>query len=203
MKEVLGDKYNGILISDFLSAYNKIKTKGKQRCIIHLERDLKKVEACSEDGSVKRYCNYLLKLLDQAKELHKDYKDKKISREYFERKRDRLVNSLKDLEFPWQDKRQQKRFSKRLIRHKNELFTFLYHPNISYHNNQAERHIRPNVIFRKITFGNRSIKGTLNHSVLMSVLQTAKLNKLDPLLTLRKIFTLPEERRTVRILSPP
>jgi len=203
VKEVLGDKYNGILISDFLSAYNKIEAKGKQRCIIHLERDLKKVEACSEDASVKRYCKYLLKLLAQAKELHKDYKDKKISRKYFERRRKILTNSFKDLEFPWQDKRHQKRFSKRLIRHKDELLTFLYHPNISCHNNQAERHIRPNVIFRKITFGNRSTKGTLNHSVLMSVLQTAKLNKLDPLLVFKKIFTLPEEQRIVRVLIPP
>lgn len=201
--EVLGDKYNGILISDFLSAYNKIEAKGKQRCIIHLERDLKKVEACSMDGSVTRYCKYLLNLLNQAKELHKDYKDGKISREYFERRRDILANSFKDLEFPWQDKRHQKRFSQRLLRHKNELLTFLYYPNISYHNNQAERHIRPNVIFRKITFGNRSIKGILNHSVLMSILQTAKLNKLAPLQIFKKIFLLPEQERTVRILSPP
>ena len=203
VKKILGDKYNGVLISDFLSAYNKIQAKAKQRCIIHLERDLEKVEACSEDKFVKRYCQYLLKLLEQAKQLHKDYKSKKISREYFERRRDSLVNRLKDFNLPLPDKRHLKRFSQRLIRHKDELFTFLYYPNISYHNNQAERHIRPNVIFRKITFGNRSTQGTLNHSVLMSILQTAKLNKLDPLLTLKKIFTLPEKHRTVRLLIPP
>lgn len=203
VKEILGDKYGGVLISDFLSAYNKIQAKGKQRCLIHLERDLKKVEACSEDESVKRYCHYLLKVLDQAEQLSKAYKDKKMSQEYFEERRGLLVKWLKDFNFPAPDKRHLKRFSQRLIRHKDELLTFLFYPNISYNNNQAERHIRPNVIFRKITFGNRSAKGTLNHSVLMSILQTAKLNRLDPLQTLKKIFILPEERRTVELLIPP
>ena len=203
VKQILGDEFDGILISDFLSAYNKIKAKGKQRCLIHLKRDLKKVLACNEDKPVKIYCENLLKLLDRAKQLHEDYKDKKITLKYFERKRELLVESLKDFNFPLPDKRHLKRFSKRLARHKNELFTFLYYPEISSHNNKAERHIRPNVIFRKITFGNRSEKGTLNHSILMSIIQTAKMNNLDPLKVLKKIFILPENKRTLALLMPP
>ncbi len=42
-----------------------------------------------------------------------------------------------------------------------------------------ERQIRPNVLLRKIVFGNRSEKGILNHNCLMSILQTAHLKKLD------------------------
>ena len=203
VKQILGDEFNGILISDFLSAYNKIKAKGKQRCLIHLERDIKKVLACNEDKPVKMYCENLLKLLDRAKQLHEDYKYKKIAIKKFERKRELLVESLKDFNFPLPDKRHLNRFSKRLIRHKNELFTFLYYPEISSHNNKAERHIRPNVIFRKITFGNRSEKGMLNHSILMSIIQTAKMNKLDPLKILKKIFILPKDKRTLALAMPP
>ncbi|MDP8215771.1 MAG: hypothetical protein P9L98_00390 [Candidatus Kaelpia imicola] len=44
------------------------------------------------------------------------------------------------------------------------------------------------VIFRKITFQNRSCRGAENHSILMSILQTAKLNGLDPIKTFEKIL---------------
>jgi transposase len=41
-------------------------------------------------------------------------------------------------------------------------------------NNQAERSLRPVVIMRKVTHGTRSDKGLENHSVLRSLLETAK-----------------------------
>lgn len=200
---LLGQRYNGILISDFLSAYNKIEAKGKQRCLLHLARDLEKVEAITDDEFIRHYCQSLLRLLDQAKNLHQDYLDKKISEGYFQKKREILNQWLKDFNFPDPSKRHLKRLSQRLTRHKKELLTFLYHPHIPYHNNQAERQLRPNVIFRKITFGNRSPQGALNHSVVMSILHTAKLNKLDPLMILKKIFLLPEQKRNIEVLIPP
>ncbi len=203
VEKVLGAEYDGILISDFLSAYNRIKTKGKQRCITHLERDLKKVRACDPSEPVRRYCKNLLSLLEQARKLDKNYTDKKIDINYFEDKRERLVKRLTDFNIILPDKKQLNRINKRLTRHKNELFTFLYYPNVDYHNNHAERMIRPNVIFRKITFGNRSPKGILNHSVLMSVLQTAKLNKIDPIKIFQKIFTSPQKDVSAAMLLPP
>ncbi len=39
-------------------------------------------------------------------------------------------------------------------------------------NNRTERQLRPNVIMRKITFGNRSASGALNQAVIMSIIQT-------------------------------
>jgi len=66
-------------------------------------------------------------------------------------------------------------------------FTFLYY-DIPYHNNHAEQQICPHVLLRKITFGNRSSKGILNHSVLTSIIQTAKLNKICSLNILREIL---------------
>ena len=99
-----------------------------------------------------------------------------------------ITQSLLDFRFPNPNKRILQRFVKRLNRHKDELFTFLYYKNIDYHNNHAEQQIRPDVIFRKITFQNRSYKGAQAHQVLMSILQTAKLNNLDPIKTLIQIL---------------
>lgn len=203
VEKMLGDKYKGVLISDFLSAYNKITTKAKQRCLVHIFRDLDKViEYWSSDKEVLRYCNRLSKIFKDAISLCKEYKDKEWDEGYYSR-RAHLNDALKDFDFPNPNKKILKRFAKRLKRHKGELLTFLYEKGIDYHNNHAEQQIRPDVIFRKITFGNRSLAGAENHSVLMTILQTAKLNNLDPIATLEKILLPGNKNPFPKVLSPP
>jgi transposase len=51
------------------------------------------------------------------------------------------------------------RLAKRLLKHCDELFTFLDHPEVPFENNLAERMIRPAVILRKTSQSNRSEKG--------------------------------------------
>lgn len=203
VEKLLGDKYDGVLISDFLSAYNKIKAKAKQRCLVHLLRDLKKVaEYWHNDKEVLRYCKRLRKIIEDAISLHKEYLGKEWDERYYT-KRARLNDSLKDFSFPNPNKRILKRFANRLARHKGEILTFLYIKDIDPHNNHAEQQIRPDVIFRKITFGNRSISGAENHSVLMTILQTAKLNNMDPIKTLEDILLAGNKNPFSKILSPP
>jgi len=166
-------------------------------------RDLKKViEYWHDDPEVLRYSRRLKKIFEDAIKLYKEYKDKRWDGIYRAR-REAITKTLIDFAFPNPNKRIVKRFAKRLNRHKNELFTFLYEEDIDYHNNHAEQQIRPDVIFRKITFGNRSFAGAENHSVLMTILQTAKLNNLDPIATLEKILLPGNKNPFSHILSPP
>lgn len=203
VEDILGKEYDGVIISDFLSAYNKITSKAKQRCLVHILRDLKKViEYWHDDREVMGYCKHLKGIFEDAIKLHKEYKDKKWDHRFY-RKRKLLTEELKDFSFPNPNKRILKRFAKRLNRHKDELFTFLYEKDIDYHNNHAEQQIRPDVIFRKITFGNRSIKGAENHSVITSILQTAKLQNLDPLSVLQDILLPANKNPFARTLAPP
>ena len=203
VEDVLGKDYSGVLISDFLSAYNRISAKAKQRCLVHLLRDLKKVaEYWHSDKEVLRYCKRLKKMVEDAMALHKEYLDKEWDEKYYT-KRARLNDSLKDFSFPNPNKRILKRFANRLKRHKGEILTFLYVKDIDPHNNHAEQQIRPDVIFRKITFGNRSISGAENHGVLMTILQTAKLNNMDPIRTLEDILLPGKKNPFSKILSPP
>jgi transposase len=188
VEDILGDDYKGVLITDFLSAYNKIKTKSKQKCLVHILRDLDKVvRYFHDDREVLRYCRKLIKLFEKAISLHNDYRDKTWDNLYC-RKRQLITQHLLDFQFPNPSKKVLQRFVKRLNKYKDELFTFLYEKNIDYHNNHAEQQIRPDVIFRKITFQNRSLKGAENHQVLMSILQTAKLNNIDPIKALTQIL---------------
>ncbi len=203
VEKILGNNYLGVLISDFLSAYNKIITKAKQRCLAHLFRDLEKVIIYwHDDKEVLRYCRRLGKLLADAMALYKEYKNKEWDERYYT-KRAHLNDSLRDFSFPNPSKRILKRFANRLERHKGEILTFLYIKDIDPHNNHAEQQIRPDVIFRKITNGNRSLTGAENHSVIMTILQTAKLNNLDPIATLEKILLQNKENPFSKILSPP
>ena len=202
VKKMLGDKYNGTLISDFLSAYNKIEAKAKQRCLVHIGRDLDKVmEYWRDDEEVIRYCERLKKILGDAIQLYKEYKCKRWDTAYC-RRRKLITMALKDFSFPNSNKRILKRFAKRLTRHKGEIFTFLYEKDIDFHNNHAEQQIRPDVIFRKITFGNRSYKGSEAHSVIMSILQTAKLNDIDPIDAVEKILLKSPQNPLARVCSP-
>jgi len=200
--KMIGSNYKGVLISDFLSAYNKIKAKAKQRCLVHILRDLEKVmEYWHDDLEVMRYCERLKKLLEDAIALYNEYKGKRWNKIYRSRRRS-IASALNDFDFPNPNKRILKCFAKRLKRHKDEILTFLYEKNIDYHNNHAEQQIRPDVIFRKITFGNRSYGGAENHSVIMSILQTAKLNSIDPIGAVEKILLRSPENPLAKALSP-
>ena len=70
----------------------------------------------------------------------------------------------------------------------NRLFTFLKYPGVQPTNNQAEQSLRSMVIFRKICFQTRSDEGSRSHSVLPSLLVTAKRQGKHPLSFLSTLF---------------
>lgn len=77
-----------------------------------------------------------------------------------------------------------KRLVKRRRRYRQTLFTFLDQDEVPSDNNHAERQIRPAVIIRKNSHGNRSGNGANIQAILMSVYRTLKLRGLDPLDTI-------------------
>ena len=206
VENILGKKYGGILISDFLSAYNRVETEAKQKCIVHLKRELTKIkERYCYDKSILRYIERLESLIGDAIELKQNYVNEKFYEKEFVLRRAALTEQLKDFSFPHPLKGSLNTLSKRLAKHKDSLFTFLYYKNIPSHNNHAEQQIRPDVLFRKITFGNRSPKGIANHSVAQSIIQTARLNEIDCLKILKEVLvgkTCQQERLLYLIRSP-
>jgi transposase len=99
-------------------------------------------------------------------------------------RRVRITTRLEELlATPWKD-RHARRLIKRLRRHRNDLFTFLDQSGVPFDNNTAERGIRPAVIIRKNSYGNRSERGADCQSVLMSVFRTLKQRGHDPIQTI-------------------
>ena len=64
-----------------------------------------------------------------------------------------------------------------LKRRKEWLFRFVIDPNVEPTNNRAERALRPSVIYRKISGGTRSSRGTKAYDRLFSIFYTQKLRK--------------------------
>lgn len=157
-------------VKDFHVAYDKTGRK-RQRCWVHLFREITKIRDPSMEE--KKVSKVLKKIFQDAKRLARERG--KLAPWVFARR----VKLLKDrlLEFgaqPYESKTW-KRLSKRILKYHHEFFTFLEVPGVASDNNHAERMIRPNVIFRKISFQNMSRKGADAHEVLMGLLQTLRL----------------------------
>ena len=109
-----------------------------------------------------------------------DINKTELSPAIFNRRKMRLYNRLDQLiESPREDK-DVNRLIKRLIRHKNELFTFLEYNDVSPYNNHAEQQIRKPVITRKISQQNRSNRAAEAHAIFMSLFRSAELQGLNP-----------------------
>lgn len=188
LASVLGDSYRGVLLSDFLGAYNGIRSL-KQRCLVHALRLIEKWRVYYDnDPKMVRYFMELKAAIKKIISLNNKMNAKRLPNNFAVRKADtkaRLRRSLdKKLEPVKADK-----FRRKLRDRFDELVTCLEYKGIPSHNNLVERCLRPNVIMRKMTFGNRSVKGERNHEVIMSLIQTARLQNLNPMPILHAILT--------------
>ena len=73
---------------------------------------------------------------------------------------------------PAQTDEDNKRFRKHLVTHQDEILVFLKDLAVAPTNNLAEREIRPAVIVRKVSAGNRTDAGAHAHEILASLTRT-------------------------------
>ncbi|MDE1862804.1 MAG: IS66 family transposase [Thaumarchaeota archaeon] len=168
-QRVLGD-YGGNITSDSWPAWNHVGST-HQRCHYHYFREIDDTIRYKSPGrQFKRFAKKLRRILydSQRAGAIRSRAKRIITRKRFEKRIEKLASSR-------YTERNCIRFVKRLRREKEMLFTFLEIDGVKCHNNDAERQIRPSVVIRKITYGNRSEEGAYAHKVLMSVHQTCNL----------------------------
>jgi hypothetical protein len=73
-----------------------------------------------------------------------------------------------------------------MLKHWDGLTGFLKNARVPLDNNAAERILRGPVVGRKNFYGNRSRRGAKVAAILYSVIETAKLNGIDPAAVLRQ-----------------
>src|SRR5262245_30943379 len=171
LREFFIEEFAGTLVSDFWGSYNKITAASRQKCLVHLLRELKHVEKYKYPSPQwAPFAKKLRRLIGDAIRLKAV--QEVLEADVFTARRERIAKRLEEIiATPWKD-RQSRRLIKRLKRHRYELFTFLKHQNVPFDNNLAERAIRPAVIIRKNSYCNRSERGADVQAVLMSVYRT-------------------------------
>lgn len=175
-------EFAGTLVTDFWGAYNAVSCAARQTCLVHLLRELEQTEKYKSPGDEwPEFAKKLRRLLGDAIRLWR--RQGELPSETYASRKDRLHQRLAELvDAPWADLHA-RRLVKRLRRHSSDLFTFLDQAGVPFDNNHAERSIRPAVILRKNSYGNRSRRGADCQAVLMSVFRTLKQRGHDPIQT--------------------
>lgn len=199
VKAHLGEFYNGVLITDFYSAYrDSIEAFAKQKCCTHLLRDIRELlekgvpenpnlSACDAQADAAVFLQDLKKLIKDAIFIHSMYSNYSTDQWCLERKG--ILKRFRKLYANPISHKEAETIRKRLVTHKNELFTFLKYPGlVEPTNNRAEQGLRNSVIFRRLTFGTRTEQGKKNVSLIITVIRTAKLKHLNPIKILKSIL---------------
>ena len=192
LEKLLGADFAGILTSDCFSAYSPQGAAAKQKCLAHLERELKALSQSHFQGN-RDFARQVQSVLWQARQAYQDYQAGKLSREDLTGQRDMVEAALKQVlveTVHGKSPADTLRLSQRLERHWDEWFTFLSHPEVKPDNNDAERALRPIVIHRKVSGGARSDWGAQLVAQMFSFLETVRLQGGDIIAQLCELLSL-------------
>jgi len=169
-RRVLGRKHQGITVNDFFSAYNKFGGL-QQKSWVHLLRETSKL------SKTKNTSEEMRRFHKRLKRLYRDavwFKEKEPPPEEVERRMKQFLKRLDELGTDNYTDDHCRRLAKRLRKHRDNMFRFLTIKELRPDNNMAEQGIRPNVVMRKISGGNRSQNGARAHEIMMSMVETYK-----------------------------
>ncbi len=195
-QSIFGDKFDGTLVRDRYAAYNGIG-KDCQLCLAHIITNAKAVTRehallpeTDQDAAAATFCDGVITLCSELCASARKLKSGDLPWETaaaIQRRSVRKLNKLcnHSLRFkPAENLRtalagpEQKSF-----------FTFLRRPGVPPTNNLAEQTLRFMVILRKIVFGTRSERGLKTHSILPTLVQTARKQGIHPRHFLQLLLT--------------
>jgi len=168
---ILGLDYDGAMIHDGWSPYDRFENARHQQCLNHLLRRSDEMAATATRGAV-RFPRRVAELLRAGLDLRDRHAAGEISTHGLAVARGRLENQLSDLAFPPKSNAANERLAQHLWNHRDEWFTFLHQPGLDATNWRAELAIRFGVILRKVWGGSRTWVGARAQAVLMSVWRT-------------------------------
>jgi hypothetical protein len=165
---LLGD-YRGVLVSDCLNIYDGL-TPHQHKCYAH---HLKEIGKALQDPTAQAspYLRELRGLLAGAMALKAEMARLPAAevarvRQALEASADRLLGQPRP--------GVEERLRQRLRKQRDHLFTFLDHEAVDATNNLAERQLRPAVISRKLSCGNKTERGAGTWQVLASLAATCR-----------------------------
>ena len=166
VEQMLGSDFKGVLVSDCLNSYDGLS--GLQhKCYAHHHKAIAQaMEKHSRQGAgFLRQVRILLYAAGGLKKAQLPLERFGPMRAALEQAADRLLNHPRDDPL-------EERVRNRLFKQRDHLFTFLDHEAVEATNNLAERQLRPAVIARKLSCGNKTPKGARHWKILTSLAAT-------------------------------
>jgi transposase len=173
--EVLGPSFDGMLVSDCLSSYDPSAYR-KHKCIAHHQRAIAEARAGPE-GRESSYLSRWKSFFVMVISLSKARRD--MTAEQFAEERARLeLAAERFLAEPVLNRAEQK-IRNRLRKQREHLLGCLYEAAAEPTNNRAERALRPAVIARKLSCGNKTVRGKSTWETLASLAVTSRQRGID------------------------
>ena len=159
-QEMLGKDFRGFLVVDRWAAYRWVARGMRQLCWAHLIRDFCGfVDRGGEGGKIGE------RLLARAEIMFRWWhriRDGTLTRRTFQRRMKRVERSVGRLlrQAVVCGNAKTEGMAKEILKHEPAVFTFVYADGVEPTNNKAERALRNAVIWRKISFGTDSERGS-------------------------------------------
>jgi len=180
IREILGRKFRGVLVSDGHYSYASYSTL-RQRCWAHLLRELK--DLAEKDARAKG-------LYHEFSALYKRMTEAVGKGPPPEERLKLYEESKKTLDWLLAAKRRGtlQKFIRKMRVASGSLLTFILHPGVEPTNNIAERALRENIVMRKIIGTLRNESGAEVHAINMSMLTTWKQRGENPYRVLKPLL---------------
>ncbi len=168
LRDILGANFGGVLVSDCLAIYDDA-TALQHKCYAHHHKAIRKAKDLHPHQGEGFLCE-VAAMLRAAVALQLQKAD--LSLESFSHLRQALEHKAVELLEPPRSEPNEEAVRNRLNKQRDHLFTFLDHDGVDATNNLAERQLRPAVIARKISCGNKTQNGARTWQILTSLAAT-------------------------------
>jgi transposase len=184
VQALLGDIRPAVWVSDMLGSQRGHAVEW-QVCLAHLLRDARYAVECGDTAFSAPFKRLLLRAIaiGRRRDTLKDTTLKQYLAD-LDRRLDRIMAAV-PLGEPG------RKLRKRMAANRAHLFVFVTNRNVPYTNNVSERHLRPSVIFRKVTNGFRCEWGAETYAAFRSLVSTTKVNRASVLEVLRFVLAAP------------
>lgn len=164
--------YPGVLITDFYGGYDSVNCR-QQKCWSHLMRDLN--DDLWKEPFNEEFEQFVLEVKNLIVPILKETKKYGLKRRHLNKFRKSIEKFYqKNVDNRNYEFEITTRYQKRFIRYRNSLFTFIEEDGIDWHNNMAERAIKPVIIQRKISMFFWET-GANKYLVLLGIAQSCRL----------------------------
>jgi transposase len=198
--QLLGPAFDGVLVRDGWAVYRQFDRAVHQTCLAHL---LRRCRDLVRDHGDHRFAPAVAAILRRGLRVRDRRRAGTISAHGVAVARGHLFNQLNALIDRPGPSRLAQKFAAHLAIECPAAFTFLLDPTIDATNWRAEQALRPAVVTRKVSGGNRTARGAHTQEVLASVLRTIQQRHLDAASVFHALLCAPQPTITLAPSASP